>query len=168
MSTSYCPHWQSEIGGRETIHLFEGYSEWLHRQGGSLAYGGCNWRFQDQILAVAELHQFILCTRHSEGTAHEGTGCDQSIDLPSLMQLSVAGCGQLQQWVPHWATSVDYCKIYPCGLGDKNSANVCPCACHKRRLTKGYIPLAYCMHDLLACSEVYMFGQLGTGLSWFR
>ena len=26
----------------------------------------------------------------------------------------------------------------PCGLGDKNSANICPCACRKRRLTKGY------------------------------
>ena len=28
--------------------------------------------------------------------------------------------------------------IYPCGLGDQNSANVCPCACRKRRPTKGY------------------------------
>ena len=26
----------------------------------------------------------------------------------------------------------------PCGLGVQNSANVCPCACRKRRLTKGY------------------------------
>ena len=34
---------------------------------------------QDQIPAVAELHQFILCTRRSEGTAHKGGGCDQSI-----------------------------------------------------------------------------------------
>ena len=28
--------------------------------------------------------------------------------------------------------------VCPCGLGDKNSANVCPCACRKRSLTKGY------------------------------
>ena len=28
--------------------------------------------------------------------------------------------------------------FYPCGLGDQNSANVCPCACRKSRLTKGY------------------------------
>ena len=32
-----------------------------------------------RIPAVAELHRFILCTRRSEGTAHEGGGCDQSI-----------------------------------------------------------------------------------------
>ena len=36
-------------------------------------------RLQDRIPAVAELHRFILCTRHSWGTAHEGGGCDQSI-----------------------------------------------------------------------------------------
>ena len=34
---------------------------------------------QDRIPAVAELHLFILCTRSSGGTAHEGGGCDQSI-----------------------------------------------------------------------------------------
>ena len=27
---------------------------------------------------------------------------------------------------------------------------------------------AHCMLGLLACSEAYEFGQLGTGLSWFR
>ena len=30
------------------------------------------------------------------------------------------------------------------------------------------IPRAHCMLGLLACSEEYEFGQLGTGLSWFR
>ena len=30
------------------------------------------------------------------------------------------------------------------------------------------IPPACCMHGHLACSEAYEFGQLGTGLSWFR
>ena len=29
-------------------------------------------------------------------------------------------------------------------------------------------PLACCMHGILACSEAYEFGQLGTGLSWCR
>ena len=29
-------------------------------------------------------------------------------------------------------------------------------------------PQAYCMHGLLTCNEAYEFGQLGTGLSWFR
>ena len=32
-------------------------------------------RLQDRILAVAELHRFILCTRGSGDTAHEGGGC---------------------------------------------------------------------------------------------
>ena len=36
-------------------------------------------RLQDRIQAVAELHRFILCSRRSGGTAHEGGGCDQSI-----------------------------------------------------------------------------------------
>ena len=30
------------------------------------------------------------------------------------------------------------------------------------------IPPDHCMLGLLACSEAYEFGQLGTGLSWFR
>ena len=42
------------------------YPEWPHRQGGCLA---CR-RLQDRILAVAELHRIILCTRCSGGTAH--------------------------------------------------------------------------------------------------
>ena len=36
-------------------------------------------RLQHRIPAVAELHRFILCTRRSGGTAHEGGGCDQPI-----------------------------------------------------------------------------------------
>ena len=31
-----------------------------------------------------------------------------------------------------------------------------------------YIPPAYGMIGLLACSEEHEFGQLATGLSWFR
>ena len=34
---------------------------------------------QDRILAVDELHRFILCTRRSGRIAHEGGGSDQSI-----------------------------------------------------------------------------------------
>ena len=63
------------------------------------------------------LHRFILCTMHSEGAAREGGGAAREgggatsqLDVLSLMLLSVAGCGQLQLRVPHWATSVDYCK----------------------------------------------------------
>ena len=37
-------------------------------------------------------------------------GATSQLDLPSLTPLSVADCGRLQLGVPHWATSVDYCK----------------------------------------------------------
>ena len=37
-------------------------------------------------------------------------GETSQLDLPSRTPLSVAGCGRLQLGVPHWATSVDYCK----------------------------------------------------------
>ena len=35
-------------------------------------------------------------------------GVTSQLDQQSLMLLSIAGCGQLQLVVPHWATSVDY------------------------------------------------------------
>ena len=38
---------------------------------------GCN--VARSTPAVAELHRFILCTRRSEDTAHQGWCCDQSI-----------------------------------------------------------------------------------------
>ena len=67
-------------------------------------------KLQDRILAELKLHQFILCTRRSGGTAHEGGGAPSQLDLPSLTPLSAAGCGRLQLGVQNWATSVDYCK----------------------------------------------------------
>ena len=33
-------------------------------------------------------------------------GATSELDLPSLTLLTVAGCGQLQLGVPHWAASV--------------------------------------------------------------
>ena len=33
-------------------------------------------------------------------------GTPSQLDLPSLMPVSVVGCGRLQLGVPHWATSV--------------------------------------------------------------
>ena len=67
-------------------------------------------KLQGRFPVKLRLHRFILCTRPSEGTAHEGGGATSQLDLPSLTPLSVAGCGQLQLGVPHWATSVDYYK----------------------------------------------------------
>ena len=37
-------------------------------------------------------------------------GATSQLDQPSLTSLSVAGCGRLQQRVPHGATSENYCK----------------------------------------------------------
>ena len=37
-------------------------------------------------------------------------GATSLLDLQSLTPSSVAGCGRLQPGVPHWATSVYYCK----------------------------------------------------------
>ena len=67
--------------------------------------------------------------------------------------------------------------FYPVVWGDQNSANVCPCACRKRPSLCSSdincpIPPAYCMLTLSVCLHCpncpYEFGQLGTGLSWFR
>ena len=67
-------------------------------------------RLPDRIPAVAEMHRFILCTRRSGCTVHEGGGATNQLDLPSLTPLYLAGCGRLQLGVRHWDTSVDYCK----------------------------------------------------------
>ena len=52
-------------------------------------------RLQDRIPAVVELHQCILCTRRSGGTAHADGGATSQLNLSSLTPLSVAGCGRL-------------------------------------------------------------------------
>ena len=67
-------------------------------------------RLQDRIPSAAELHRFILCTWRSIGTALEGGGCDQSIGSTVSDVILRSCCGRLQVGVPHWATSVDYCK----------------------------------------------------------
>ena len=67
-------------------------------------------KLQDRFLIELRLHRFILCTRRSGGTAHEGRGATSQLDIQSLTPLYVAGCGRLQLAVPHLATSVDYCK----------------------------------------------------------
>ena len=51
-------------------------------------------------------------------------GATSQFDLPSLTPLSVAGRGQLQLGLTHWATSVYYCKqliIDPTFCGSKFS-----------------------------------------------
>ena len=67
-------------------------------------------KLQDRFPVELRLHRFILCTKRSGVTAHEGGGGTSQMDLPSLTPLSVASCGRLQLGVDYWATSVDYCK----------------------------------------------------------
>ena len=55
---------------------------------------------QDHFPVEPRLLLFILCTRSSRGTAHEGGGSTSKLDLPSLTPLYVAGCGRLQLGVP--------------------------------------------------------------------
>ena len=84
------------------------YNEWPHRQGGCLACWSCkiesrlSWDCTD--LYYARGAQGILPMRVGGETSQ--------LDLLSLTPLSVDGCGRLQPWVPHWATSVDYCKLF--------------------------------------------------------
>ena len=71
-------------------------------------------KLQGRFPLDLRLHRFILCTRCSGGTAHEGEGCDQSIkptvsdEIFHLAYAVVVDCMELG--VPHWATSVVYCK----------------------------------------------------------
>ena len=60
-------------------------------------------------------------------------------------------------------------SIWPCGLGGFRIQPTFALV----RVVRGdlswdincHIPPAHCMLDVLACSEAYEFGQLGTGLS---
>ena len=58
-------------------------------------------------------------------------------------------------YLPLWLEGLEFSQCLPlCGRKRRQIMNVnCP------------LPPAYCMIGLLACSEAYEFGQLGTGLS---
>ena len=65
-----------------------------------MSYG----RFPAEAALIYTMHEVL------RGTANKGGGANGQLDLPSLMPLSVAGCGRLQLGIPHWAASVHYCK----------------------------------------------------------
>ena len=85
------------------------YLEWPHRQGGCLA---C-WRLQG---CKIEFPLWLSCDDLYYARGAQGVrpirvgGMTNQLDLLSLTPLSVAGCGRLQLGVPHWVTSLDYCK----------------------------------------------------------
>ena len=62
----------------------------------------------------------------------------------------------LYSFHPGYASHISYIHT-PCGLGDQNSANVCPCACRKRRLIKGY-KLSYTTGNLYAWLSCMQWG----------
>ena len=57
---------------------------------------------------IYTMHEALRGIAHVSTTT--GRWCDQSNGSTVSTPLSVAGCGQLQLGVPHWATSVDYSK----------------------------------------------------------
>ena len=87
--------------------IIHSYPEWPHRQGGCLTCWGCTFE-------SSWVHWFILCTRRSGGTAHEGGGCDQSIGSTvsdaivrswlwlTTTRSSPLGCFSILQVVDNW------------------------------------------------------------------
>ena len=67
-------------------------------------------KLQDRFPVELRLHRFMLCTRRSGVLPMRVGGATSQLHLPSLTTLSVAGCGRQLLGVPHWGTSVDYCK----------------------------------------------------------
>ena len=55
-----------------------------------------------------------------------------------------------------------YYEAYPCGLGDQNSANVCPCACRKRT-NHGILTVLY--HQLTVCFFLHVVRRMSLD-SW--
>ena len=79
------------------------------RTGGALVWHTRGSEFEPRFLQqfLRLYSAFTPCNMWSSGgTAHEGGGETSQLDLPSLTPLYVAGCGRLQQAVPHWTTSV--------------------------------------------------------------
>ena len=96
---------------RQTIRIECNAAPLTHRtMGGRIAKVVASHAEGGRVDSWLRLRRFIPCTRSSRGIAHEGGGVTGQLDLPPLTPLSVAGCSRLQLGVPHWGTSVDYCK----------------------------------------------------------
>ena len=63
-------------------------------------------RFPAETASIYTVREALRGYCHVSG----GVAVSQS-DLPSLTPLSVAGCGQLQLGVAHWATSVSLLQV---------------------------------------------------------
>ena len=89
---------------------------------------------------------FRACDRHSVETVTLDKYVAEYEQLRKWMAEFLATFMDIAQKFPelirftlpnHWFYSIILFPP-PCGLGVQNSVNVCPCACCKRRLTKGY------------------------------
>ena len=83
-----------------TNHRLKAYAA-THTLSGRIGWLPRMMKLQYRLPVEPRLHRFILCTRRSGGTAHDGGGATSQLDLPSLTILSVAGCGRLQLGVPN-------------------------------------------------------------------
>ena len=82
-------------------------------------------KLQDRFSVELRLHRFTLCTRRSGALPMRVGGATSELDVRALMPLYVTGCGRIG--VPHWATSVDYCKymiIDPAFCGSRFSTGM--------------------------------------------
>ena len=63
-------------------------------------------------LVICSPARIAVCNTWSSGDTAlcRVGGATSQLDLPSLMPLSVAGCGWLQLGAPHLDISVNYCK----------------------------------------------------------
>ena len=81
----------------------------------------------------------IVCTGTVENECLvNSNNCMTTVSVQTAPQCPVQSPAESTQYVEQTLrhSALSEC---PCGLGDQNSANVCPCACRKRRLTMGYI-----------------------------
>ena len=86
------------------------YTEWPHRQCVGLAFRrspiSCSLA-AESLASICTVQQVNL-----RGTAlYIGGGIGNSMDLPSLTPLSIAGCGRLHLDAPHWSTSVSLLQV---------------------------------------------------------
>ena len=89
--------------------------EWPHRQCVGLAFRRSHVRgsLSAVSLVICSPARIAVCnTWSSGGTAlFRVGGATSQLDLPSLTPLYIAGCDWLQLGAPHWASSVNYCKL---------------------------------------------------------
>ena len=71
---------------------------------------GCvfgSWLVQQVLRFVGSINTVQYAIRGAQGALlMRMGGATSQLDLPSLVPMSVAGCGRLELGVPHWATSV--------------------------------------------------------------